>query len=163
MHEFPRAEKRPNATGFQVAEHTLASVRRTTIDAPAPSRIIYTTRLPAHGVLRTDVAVLPGVASDTDGAVRFRIGISDGRVYEARAEQLVTIADTKQVGWRSVTVDMSLYGGRQWSLFYRPSRRAWQLIFNADQVAGHARALWGSPGVDTNRASAESWWQEGRK
>lgn len=138
-------------------------MRRATIDAPAASRIIYTTRFPAHCMLTTDVAVLPAIDSAGDGRVRFRIGISDGRVYEPLAEQIVTALDTQRTGWTTIAVDMSLYGGRQWSLFYRPGRRAWQLIFNADQVAGQTRALWGAPGVDTDRASAEAWWREGRR
>lgn len=154
--DFQRAEKRPSATAFQVAEHTLASVRHATIDGSTPSRIIYTTRFPAHGVLRTDVAVLPASQSG-GGAVRFRIGISDRRLYEPLAERIVTVADTARAGWTHLAVDLSRYGGWQWSLFYRPGRHAWQLILNADQIEGQTRALWGAPAVETDQRSARAW------
>jgi hypothetical protein len=155
--DLQRAEKRPSAAAFQVTEHTLASVRHATIDTSAPSRIIYTTKFPPRGVLRTDVAVLSANESGGGGTVRFRIGISDRRVYEPLAERLVTVAETVRAGWTHLAVDLSRYGGWQWSLFYRPGRHAWQLILNADQVEGQTRALWGAPAVETDQRSARAW------
>jgi hypothetical protein len=162
VHDFPRAEKRPGASAFEVAEHTLSSVRRATIAAAVPSRIIFTTRVPARGRLQTSLAVLPDANTSDEGAARFRIGISDGRIYEPLASSLIAVGDTKRSGWTALVVDMSLYGGRQWSVFYRPDRKTWQLILNADQVTGNTRALWGAPGLDTDRSSAERWFASGR-
>jgi hypothetical protein len=162
VHDFPRAEKRPGASAFEVAEHTLSSARRATIAAAVPSRIIFTTRVPARATLRADLAVLPAGTTADEGAVRFRIGISDGRIYEPLADSLIAVADTKRAGWTPLAVDMSLYGGRQWSLFYRPDRQTWQVILNADQVTGNTQALWGAPGLVTDRGSAERWFAEKR-
>jgi hypothetical protein len=163
VRDLPRAEKRPDASAFEVAEHTVSAVRHASIAAAVPSRMIFTTQFPAHGLLRMDLAVMAGPGTGDDGAVGFRIGVSDGRLYESLANRTVTVADTNRNGWTPLAVDVSLYGGRQWSLFYRPDAHAWQLIFNADQRAGTTRALWGAPGVDTDQRSAEAWWRRGRR
>jgi hypothetical protein len=157
VRELPRAETRPLGAEFEVAEHTLSTVRHATIAVQAPSRMIYTLRLPARGVIRAWVAVLP--ASDgADASATFRIGISDHRIYEPLAQQLVTSGESRAKGWIPLTADVSLYGGRQWSLFHRPDRHLWRVIFNADPGYGAARALWGSPGIETDTEAARAWW-----
>jgi hypothetical protein len=123
-----------------------------------PSRMIWTLRLPARGIIRAWVAVLP--ADETrEASAMFRIGISDHRLYEPLAQQLVTSADSMAKGWILVTADVSLYGGRHWSLFHRPDSHSWRVIFNADQGYGAARALWGAPGIDTDSRAARAWRQ----
>jgi hypothetical protein len=156
VHEFPRAEKRPQGATFEVAEHIVSSVRHATVSAPVPSRITWNTALPAHGILRAALAVAPLDGSRPDVAVNFRVGISDDRIYEALGQQRVS---TTQAGWTALTIDVSLYGGRQWSIFYRPDLRQWRLVFNAEPIGGEGRALWGAPGVDTDSESAKAWWR----
>jgi hypothetical protein len=91
--------------------------------------------------------------------VTFRIGISDERIYEPLSQQVVTSADTANKGWAPLLADVSMYGGRHWSLFHRPDERQWKLILNADAGYGTARAYWGAPGVDTDPRAARAWWQ----
>ena len=158
VRELPRAETRPPGAVFEVAEHTLSTIPHATIAVQAPSRMIYTLRLPARGVIRAWVAVLP-TAEGTDASATFRIGISDHRIYEPLAQQLVTTGESRANGWIPLTADVSLYGGRQWSLFHRPDSHPWRVIFNADPGYGAARALWGSPGIDTDRQAARVWWR----
>jgi hypothetical protein len=155
LHELPRAEKRPSGAAFELAEHTFSSATRATLAAPAPSRVIWTLHFPARGELRTYLAVTAPPGADAE--VNFRIGISDDRFYEGLAEQRVTASQTRASGWVPLSVDLSLYGGRKWSLFYRPDSRTWQLIFNADQASGQPRALWGAPGVDADVSAAREW------
>jgi hypothetical protein len=160
VRELPRAETRPVGAEFDIAEHTLSTVRHATIAVQAPSRMIWTLRLPARGIIRAWVAVLP--APETrEASATFRIGISDHRIYEPLAQQLVTTADSATTGWILVTADLSLYGGRQWSLFHRPDAHPWRVIFNADPGYGRARALWGAPGIDTDSQAARAWREGG--
>jgi hypothetical protein len=159
VHEFHRAEKRPPGATFEVAEHIVSSVRHATLSAPVPSRIIWNTAVPARGVLRAALAVAPVDPARPDVAINFRVGISDDRIYEHLGQQRVS-AGARETGWIPLTIDMSRYGGWQWSLFYRPGARQWRLIFNAEPVGGEGRALWGAPGVDTDARSAQAWWRK---
>jgi hypothetical protein len=158
VRELPRAEKYPTNAQFEVAEHTLSSVRHATIVVPAPSRMIWTLRLPARGLVRTWVAVEPH-GDAVAASVTFRLGISDHRIYEPLAQRLLTASETHDKGWIALAADVSLYGGPQWSLFHRPDAHSWRLIFNADSGGGVARALWGAPGVDSDADAARIWWQ----
>jgi hypothetical protein len=158
VHDFPRAQKRPADAPFELAEHILSSTRLATIDAPVPSRITWTTAFPARALLNTQVAAVPA-ASDGAMTVTFRVGISDDRVYEPLAQQTVTVAAGAARAWTPLAADLSRYGGWQWSVFYRPDGQRWRLIFNADFVQGDGRALWGAPGIDADRDSAQRWWR----
>lgn len=155
LHELPRAEKRPGAGVFELREHTLSGAAHATLVAPAPSRIVWILRLPARAVLRTDVAVLPAPGGDV--AVTFRVGVSDDRRYDQLAQAQVPASRTRESGWVPITADLSLYGGRQWSLFYRPDSQAWRVVFSADLSRGAGRVLWGAPGIDTDVKAARAW------
>ena len=158
MHELPRAEKRPPNMQLEVAEHTFSSVRQATIVAPAPSRIIWTLRFPARGMVRTWIAVLPADDS-SDASVTFRLGVSDQRLYDGLTQHVLSASDSHVKGWVALSADVSLYGGPQWSLFHRPDRHPWRLIFSADAGSGIAKALWGAPGVETDPSGARDWWE----
>jgi hypothetical protein len=159
VHELPRAERRPLSVPFEVAEHTLSSVRRATIVAPVPSRIVWTLRLPARGMIHTWVALLPSGGS-TEATVTLRFGISDDRRYDPLARHILSAKANMENGWTALAADLSLYGGPQWSVFHRPDARPWRLVFSADAGHGDARVLWGAPGVDTDQEGARSWWQK---
>jgi hypothetical protein len=54
-----------------------------------------------------------------------------------------------------VTVDLSGYGGWQWSLFYRPWTTTWRLIFSTDVSPPGAApnpawdwAVWAEPAIE---------------
>jgi hypothetical protein len=104
--------------------------------------------------------VLAGVAaSDSPSVVRFRIGISDHRIYEALFERTITIGRGADSGWSPVAVDLSPYAGRKWSIFYRPDRVEWRLVLNTDAIEGTGtRAVWGEPGIDTDLRSARQFF-----
>jgi hypothetical protein len=132
INEFPHAQCRPASACETIAG---AALRVT-----SPSRVTWTLRLPHDGRFDTKISTL-GKAP-----VRFRVGVSDDRVYEALAQVVLTNAD----GDKPITVDLSPYAGWKWSLFYRPDRIAWRLTLSADAVGGvPGVALWAAPRVMT--------------
>lgn len=130
--EFDRAEMRPPGT-FQVADRG-----RPSILAPSPGRIEWKLPLPRSG------RFLAYVTADGTASVRFRVGVSDGRIYEQLTDVLVAPAQ----GWTAVSADLSAYAGRKLSLFYRPDEIAWRVTLSTDAVDGVAgRGAWGMPEV----------------
>jgi hypothetical protein len=147
VHEFERADQRP-PTGFARAVVINAGVARPSIVAPTRSRATWDLPLPRHGMLRAFLAVDP--AAPPGAAVRFRVGVSDHRIYEPLAHSIVHPAD----GWIEFHADLSAYAGFKWSLFYRPGRIVWRLVLATDPEQGGARGVWGSPEIVTDRRSA---------
>jgi len=149
---FGDAEKRPVSGSFELAQHTLSGTMRASIDVPVPSRIIWSTHVPRKATLNLDAAVLP---SRSPAVVRFRIGVSDHRIYEALFDRTVTVAPGADTAWSPVSVDLSAYAGRKWSIFYQPDRVEWRLVLSTDKIQGAGvRAVWGEPGIDTDVKSA---------
>jgi len=139
LKEFDRADRRPHEA------FSLVNRDRPAIAAPAPGRIVWTMTLPRHGELRTAVAI-EGAAP-----VRFRIGVSDERIYEQLQSVIVASPGT----WTDVAVDLSAYAGWKWSLFYHPDFVAWHVALSTDAVQGTpGRALWGTPEIVTDRRGA---------
>jgi len=155
LHESGRALKRPDPSVFSLGEHTVGGETQPTLAAVAPCRIIWTLWFPPRGVVRTAVAALQ--RGDAPATLTFRVGVSDDRLYDALAERRITVRADSPPQWARLEIDLSLYSGRQWSLFYRPDSHPWRLVFNADLTEGHALALWGSPGVDTDVNGAREW------
>ena len=85
--------------------------------------------------------------------MRFRVGVSDDRIYEQLSS--VQLTPDAQTGWTEIRTDLSAYAGWQWSVFYRPSARRWRLVLSTDAVTGiPGRGVWGVPGIDGDRAAA---------
>jgi hypothetical protein len=104
----------------------------------APARVTFTVRLPGHAHLMTAVWLLTGQSGP---GVTVRVGLSDLRHYD----ELLSLHVAASPGaWQPVDVDLSAYGGWQWSLFYRPSTIDWRLILNADPAPAGAVA-WAQP------------------
>jgi hypothetical protein len=142
IRDFDRADQRPRAT-FSIVDHKYPSIL-----APAPGRLTWTLPLPRHGRFHAVVAV------DGPAAVRFRVVVSDDRV----SENLSDIVGVPAGGFTDLTVNLSAYAGRKWSLFYRPDSIAWHLTLSTDAVAGIAsRGLWGSPELVTDRAGMRDY------
>lgn len=142
LHRFDRADKRGGP--FNVEFVDLDGDRRQAIFAHSPSRMIWRLRFAGHATLRTAIALRSETWNQPGDGVSFRIGISDGRRFENLFAQHVDpqhrSADRR---WIPVEVDLSAYGGWQWSLFYRPSERDWELIFATDPgPERHSTTMW---------------------
>jgi hypothetical protein len=147
------AEKRPAGARFDVAERSCGSAPLAGLAAPVPSRVTYRLNFPRHARLVT-TPVLDGA---TGASAEFRIGISDRRTYETLAIRIAAAAECG-AGASPMVIDLSLYGGWQWSLFYRPDERTWELILGVNAVAGEIRgAMWGMPRIETNSRDARAF------
>jgi hypothetical protein len=151
LRELPRAEARP-PSGFSVTTHADDGDVRPAIAAPVPGRLTIRLPLPRRAVLRSGVAI---EAETPSAAVRFRVGVSDERIYEGIQEVVVT---GQRPGWIDLRADLSAYAGFKWSLFYRPDRITWRLVLATD-VMGPApvRAFWGRPEIATDAGSAREY------
>lgn len=153
------ADLRPAGAEFPVVQHTCGGHSRPSLAVPPVSRVTWTMMLPERGLLETAAGLSGGV----DAAATFRIGISDDRIYEALLVRTITAAQCAQA-WEPLTADLSRYAGRQWSLFYRPGRRAWHIIFSVNQEGGAPlRGFWALPGIDADRESATAFFERKRK
>jgi len=158
LEQMSAAELRPAGEDFPVVEHTCGGDSRPSLAVPPMSRVTWTTRLPERGLLQTAVALSGG----GEASATFRIGISDDRIYEGLLLRTVTAGQCEQ-GWVPLTVDLSRYAGRQWSLFYRPGETTWRLIFGVN-YEGEAplRGFWALPGIDADRKSAKAFFERKR-
>jgi hypothetical protein len=161
------AEHRPSA-GFDLTAHVADGVARPSIVMPVPARAIWSMPLPRHGLFHAFVAIdttgappAPAAPAKASTAVRFRLGISDARVYEELTDRTVTAPSSSTAGapgWTELRADLSPYAGIKWSLFYRPDRITWRLVLATDAVGGGpVRAVWGSPEILTDMASAQEY------
>ena len=147
-----RAEKRPAGARFEVVERPCGDGRIAGLDVPAPSRITYRLNFPVRARLVT-VPLLEGPA---DASAEFRIGISDRRTYETLLTR--TIAGGTCAPETPMTVDLSGYAGWQWSLFYRPDERTWEVILGVSVSGGiPAGATWGVPRIEADSRSVRSF------
>lgn len=148
---FPGTERRPTA-GFDLVIHVADGLARPSIVMPVPARATWSLPLPRRARFLAFVAVDPAGGPAT--AVRFRLGVSDNRVYEGLAERTLTV----ERGWTELSADLSAYAGFKWSLFYRPDRIVWRIVLSTNAV-GHApaRAIWGSPEILTDVSSAREY------
>jgi hypothetical protein len=141
--ELNRAEKRP-PDAFTLSDRN--GVRA--IAGPAPGRLIWTLPIPRRAVFRAMAAV------DGRAPARFRVGVSDDRIYEG----LSSVQSIPGGDWTPIEADLSAYAGWKWSLFYRPERRSWRLVLSADAVGGApTTAVWGNPEILSDPSSAREY------
>jgi hypothetical protein len=100
----------------------------------APARLTFTLQFPAHARLTTTASLLSSAEALSTG-VTLRVGVSDDRRYDG----VFDVEGTHEP--QPLTIDLSRYGGWQWSLFYRPWETTWKLIINADAKPGGTVAL----------------------
>ena len=149
--ELGAAELRPDPARFDVRKALIDGELRPAIAVPPLSRITWSLRLPARPVLHA------WLAAETDCPARaarigFRVGISDGRVYEDLLVKSVTAVEPRALRWDPVTIDLTKYSGFKWSLFYHPSRITWRITFNTAPLGDLSpdclpRPFWGAPAV----------------
>jgi hypothetical protein len=149
---LPSAERRPATAppdAFQVTELAVAGEPRRSLSVAVPTRITYTTHIPERAELSAWLTV-EGASPDVPSAgASFRVGISDGRIYEQLFEKVVAAHDANR--WTPMRIDLSRYAGWQWSLFYHPSTIAWQIVLNTYPTGAgsdHLRGVWGEPVIE---------------
>ena len=147
-----RAEKRPAGGRFEVVERTCGGGRIAGLGVPAPSRIIYRLNFP----LRARLVTVPSLDGPADASAEFRIGISDGRTYETLLTRTITGGTCAPEF--PIAIDLSAYAGWQWSLFYRPDERTWELILGVSVTGGAAAgATWGVPRIEGDSQSVRAF------
>lgn len=148
---LPRADIRPvnrPADAIEVLDASIAGARRPALSIRVPARLTFDVRIPPRAAFTTMLHVdgidgAPGAA-----AVVFRVGISEGRTHELLVDRTIALRDGG--GWQPLDLDLRRYAGWQWSLFYHPSRLAWQIVlyaFPAGAGAEQLRAVWLAPAI----------------
>jgi hypothetical protein len=141
---FPSAEKRPSPDSFEVIEADLNGDKKRAIFTVPTSRIIWRMRIPDDAWLKVALAMKVESWDKEGDGVLFRVGVSDGRVFEDLFTQHVDPFTNKgDRRWIPVTVDLSAYSGEEV-----------EVIFNANNnVPGkqpdsrNDTALWGEPEI----------------
>jgi hypothetical protein len=158
VEQLPRAVTQPRDVRFAQALVEMDGNVLPAIAVPASSRMTWMfDPLPRRGALTATAAVAAGAAPVR---VSFRVGISDGRIYETLLEQ--AIATTPGPETRTpIRVHLGRYAGPQWSLFYRPDGRRWELILATTTLDGMPEAVyWVAPGLETDRSAARRYHAE---
>jgi hypothetical protein len=111
---FGSAEKRPAGGTFEVVDADLNGDRKRAIFTVPASRLIWKMRIPDDGWLMVALGLKPE-SWDTEGdGVLFRIGVSDGRVFEDLVtHHLDPFHNKGDRRWVPVAVDLSAYGGEE--------------------------------------------------
>jgi len=113
--QLANAEKRTNVEGaaqFVAESVTIDGVSKQTILARPHSRLIYTVKVPQDAWFEVSFAMKPETWDLPGDGAQFRIGISDGRMYEELLRQYVNPKGGDR-RWFSVRLDLSAYEGRQ--------------------------------------------------
>ena len=155
---FEHAERRPASAIFNVTVATIENVSLPAIETQPISRMTWPVAIPARAVLTTSLALKPGSWNQQGSGILFRIGIADGRTYEELLTRHVDpLHHVEDRQWIPVTINLARYGGFKWSLFYQPSRRMWQIVFNTSfdpSYIDESRAglpVWGAPAISASR------------
>ena len=145
---LPAAEKRTNVVGqpqFVVESVTVDGVAKRVILARPHSRLIYPVLVPQDAWLEVGFALKPETWDVPGDGAQFRVGVSDGRVYDELLRQYVNPKRGDR-RWFSARLDLSAYEGRQV-----------KVIFNTDPGPPEGRdgandlAVWGEPRIYSKR------------
>jgi hypothetical protein len=137
---------------IQVIDAAVGGTERRSLSVIVPSRVSLRLRVPTHAVFHTALAVDAPAGHQAGAGIAFSAGISDGRTYEPLMERTILAGDA--ASWQPVQVDLRRYAGWQWSLFYRPSSIAWEIVLNSYGTgpgAERLRALWAEPAITGDR------------
>jgi hypothetical protein len=153
VRDFRDAEARPSRAAFEVADVSMSGESEPAIRTIAPSRLMFVLPVPRRSTFAARVAIDGGIDGASPQPLRFRVGVSDDRIYEQLADVLITPG--VQTGWTELRADLSAYAGWQWSLFYRPEKQRWRLVLSTDVLSGvRGRGVWGAPRIDGDRSAA---------
>ena len=111
---FESAQKRPAGGTFEIVDADLnGDTKRAIFTAPA-SRIIWKIRIPDDGWLMVALGLKPESWDQEGDGVLFRIGVSDGRVFEdILTHHLDPFHNKGDRRWVPVAVDLSAYAGEE--------------------------------------------------
>ena len=147
IREFARADHRGAADAMRVDVASANGDARTAVIIRATARVAWRLQFPNRIRLRTAVALVPDAAGALGPGVNARVGISDGRLYETLRQVKLEAGGGTPPAWMPIDIDLAGYSGRQWSVFYRPSRITWDFILAADGAPGGTIA-WAQPVVE---------------
>jgi hypothetical protein len=142
------AEKRSNVGDpqFVVEPVTIDGTTRQSILARPHSRLTYKITVPPDAWLETAFALKAETWDQPGDGAQFRIGVSDGRIYDELLRQYVNPKRGDR-RWFTARLDLSAYEGRQVSV-----------IFNTDPGppgaatdANNDLAVWGEPRIYSKR------------
>jgi hypothetical protein len=140
MRDLASARIQPAATSevARLGDVVTDGVATPALLVTSPARLTWSVRFAERAALDGMVAMTPPASAPPVAGlgVTVRIGISDERAYEELFRIPLAAPSGATLAWTPVRVDLSGYSGWTWSLFYRPSRRTWQLIVAADPLPG---------------------------
>ena len=111
---FESAQKRPAGGTFEIVEADLNGDKKRAIFTAPASRIIWKIRIPEDGWLMVALGLKPESWNQEGDGVLFRIGVSDGRVFEDILTQHIDPFHNKgERRWVPVAVDLSAYAGEE--------------------------------------------------
>jgi hypothetical protein len=146
--ELAHAEKRTNVEGtpqFVVESVTIDGVTKQTILARPHSRLIYPVKIPQDAWFEVSFAMKPETWDLPGDGAQFRVGISDGRMYEELLRQYVNPKSGDR-RWFSVRLDLSAYEGRQVKLILNTDPGPPEGRDNANDLA-----VWAGPRIYSKR------------
>ena len=119
--KFDQAQKKPDASGFEVVDATLNGETQKAI-APRPAagtRVTWHLQVPDDGWLRLNLGIKPEAWQKEGDGVLFMVGVSDGRSFEQLFSQYVNpFGNPADRRWIPVMVDLSAYGGEEVDLIF---------------------------------------------
>jgi len=148
LNQLETAEKRTNVESgpqFAVETVTIDNVAKRTLLARPHSRLIYSVTVPRDAWFEVAFAMKPETWDQPGDGAQFRVGVSDGRVYEELLRQYVNPKRGDR-RWFSARLDLSAYEGRQV-----------KLILNTDPGPPEGRdrendlAVWAEPRIYSKR------------
>ncbi len=111
---FESAQKRPAGGTFEIVDADLNGDKKRAIFTAPASRIIWKIRIPDDGWLMVALGLKPESWETEGDGVLFRIGVSDGRVFEDIVTHHIDPFHNKgDRRWVPVAVDLSAYAGEE--------------------------------------------------
>ena len=111
---FESAQKRPAGGTFEIVDADLNGDKKRAIFTAPASRITWKIRIPDDGWLMVALGLKPESWDKEGDGVLFRIGVSDGRVFEDLLTQHIDPFHNKgDRRWYPVAVDLSAYAGEE--------------------------------------------------
>ena len=116
---FESAQKRPAGGTFEIVDADLNGDKKRAIFTAPASRIIWKIRIPDDGWLMVSLGLKPESWDKEGDGVLFRIGVSDGRVFEDLLTHHVDPFHNKgERRWVPVAVDLSAFAGEEVELIF---------------------------------------------